>query len=213
MFYPRKVAEISARLQQILGQAVPVEPILYDPVDPPSESDSDDGSGGDDEWTASGKVLFQYGPDQTQCDGVQTAMWRLWIEEDLRQQASWVALTDQLVAHQKRQELETGAVAVYSASTTTSFSAKESSTSTYAVYLAVRLLEQEVNQIQNSFPNYYTLYYNDVWEWASDSEPDFCSKPSKSMNIRGAVPHFESPYPTTTITSLRASAILGPTSN
>lgn len=115
MFYPQEIAAITTRLKQILGQDVPVKPILYDPVDGPSEPDSGDGSDNDDEWTPSGRFLFQYDPDGTRCNGVQTAMWRLWIEDDPREQGSWPALTDQLVPRRKRQEIATGTVAVCSA--------------------------------------------------------------------------------------------------
>ena len=42
MFYPNQVVKIEDTLKNILGQHVPVELILYDPVDPPAEPDSDE---------------------------------------------------------------------------------------------------------------------------------------------------------------------------
>ena len=123
MFYPNKIIELEDTLTGILGQDVPVKLILYDPVDPPAESDSDGDSDEDVEWTPEGRLLFQYDPVQERCNGVQTAMWRLWIQDELREEDSWPATTDQLVAQRKREDIDTAA-AVCSASSTTSSSGK-----------------------------------------------------------------------------------------
>ena len=135
MFYPEKVVEMLDRLEEILGQDVPEEePILYDPVDDPDS---------DDEWTPAGRFLFQYDPNQTPCNGVQTAMWRLWVEGELLEQGSWDATNEQLVRRRKRQDLESASAAVCPASSTSSASP---SPSTFAIYLALKSVEEEVSQ-------------------------------------------------------------------
>lgn len=88
MFYPNQVNDITGRLKAILGQNVPVTPILYEPVDPPDESGSESGSEENYEWTPDGRFLFQYDPAQQFCNGVQTAMWKLWVEGEVREQGS-----------------------------------------------------------------------------------------------------------------------------
>lgn len=67
------------------------------------------------QWTSSGKALFQYDPVQTRCNGVQWAMVRLWVEDRplYSYQHYWVARAGQQVAppanpsqagNQKRQD-------------------------------------------------------------------------------------------------------------
>ncbi len=208
MFYPEKVREITDRLKEILGENVPVEPILYDPVDKPPEPDSDEGSDEDDEWTPDGRFLFQYDPNQMRCNGVQTAMWRLWIEGELLKQGSWDATNEQLVPRQKRQNLESASAAICPASSTISASP---SPSTFAIYLALKSVEEEVNQPNGLPPEVYFEYFDEVWEMTGDSEPDYCNIPTRSMVISGATPNANKPYPTTTITSLQPSGTSGPT--
>ncbi len=203
MFYPKKVGEITDRLKEILGQNVRVEPILYDPVDKPPEPDSDE----DDEWTLDGRFLFQYDPNQMRCNGVQTAMWRLWIEGELLKQGSWDATNEQLVPRQKRQNLESASAAICPASSTSSASP---SPSTFAIYLALKIFEEEVSQPNGLPPEDYVEYLDEVWEKTGDSEPDYCDKPSRSTIISRATPNVNKPYPTTTVTSLQPSGTSGP---
>lgn len=210
MFHPEQVGEITDKLKEILGQNVPLEPILYDPVDKPPEPDSDDGSHEDDEWTPDGRFLFQYDPNQMQCNGVQTAMWRLWIEGELLKQGSWDATNEQLVPRQKRRDLESAGAAVCSASSTSPASPPPS---TFAIYLALKSLEKEVIQ-PNGLPiESYVELYDEAWEITGDSEPDYCDTPTRSTVISGAIPIINNPYPTTTITSLQPSGTSGPTCN
>ena len=209
MFYPEQVGEITDNLKEILGQNVPVEPILYDPVDKPPEPDSDDGSDGV-EWTPEGRFLFQYDPLQMRCNGIQTAMWRLWIEGELLEQGSWDATNEQLVPRQKRQNLESAGAAICPASSTVSPSP---SPSTFAVYLALKSVEEEISQPNGLPPDVYFEYDDEVWEIAGDLEPDYCDTPTRSTRISGATPNINKPYPTTTITSLQPSGTSGPTCN
>lgn len=218
IFYPNQVNDISGRLKAILGQNVPLTPILYEPVDPPDESGSESGSEEDYEWTPDRRFLFQYDPAQQFCNGVQTAMWKLWVEGEVREQGSWTARNDQLVARRKRQESATEAAAVCSASSTSSASstrsssAKEPSGSTYADYLALKILNQEVVNQPNGLPPIDDLeYYYEVWEIDGDSKPDYCDNPTRSMSFSGATPDTQKPYPTVTITSLQPSGTSGPT--
>ena len=205
MFYPEKVVEITDRLEEILGQNVPVERILYDPMDKSSESDSED-----DEWTPAGRFLFQYDPNQMRCNGVQTAMWRLWNEGELQEQGSWDATNEQLVPRQKRQILESASAAACPASSTSSASP---SLSTFAIYLALKRVEEEVSQPNGLPPEVNIEYLDEVWEMTGDSEPDYCDNPTRSTMIGGATPNVDRPYPTTTITSLQPSGTSGPTCN
>lgn len=210
MFYPQKVVKIEDTLKGIFGQDIPVELILYDPVDPPAEPDSDGDSDGDVEWTPEGRLLFQYDPVQQRCNGVQTAMWRLWIEDELREEDSWQATGDQLVAQRKREEIDPVAAAVCSASMTTSSSEPKS---TGSIYLALKLLQLEIVNTPNGLPpDEDVLYFDEIWEVDGDSEPDYCDNPTISMQINGGVtPDLENPWPTTTITGLQPSGISGPT--
>ena len=66
------------------------------------------------DWTSSGKALFQYDPVEARCDGVQWAMVRLWVEDRplYSYKHYWVARPGQVVAapappaggNQKRQD-------------------------------------------------------------------------------------------------------------
>lgn len=60
------------------------------------------------EWTSSGKALFQYDPVETRCNGVQWATVRLWVEDRplWAYRHYWVARANQVVAggNQKRQD-------------------------------------------------------------------------------------------------------------
>lgn len=202
MFYPDKVRDITDRLMDILGQNVPVEPILYDPVD----LGSDDGSGEDNDWTPEGRFLFQFDPNQMRCNGVQTAMWRLWIEGELLEQGSWDATNDQLVARRKREEIETTAAAVCPASSTSS---AFPSSSTFAIYLALKIIEQEISQTNGLPPEEYIQYFDEVWEIAGNAQPNYCNTPTMSYIISGRT--LDKPAPTTTITGLQPSGTSGPT--
>lgn len=207
MFYPNQVVKIEDTLKIILGQDVPVELILYDPVDPPAEPDSDGDSDEDVEWTPEGRILFQYDPVQQRCNGVQTAMWRLWIEDELREEDSWEATGDQLLAQRKREEFET--MPACSASSTTSSSGKKP---TGSIYLALKLVQQELVNGPNGLPPEEDVqYFDEVWEIDNDSAPNYCDNPTKSMPISGATPNTENPWPTTTITGLQPSGTSGPT--
>ena len=208
MFYPDQVGEITDRLREILGQTVPVKPILYDPVDKSDESDSDDGSTEDEDWTPDGRFLFQYDPDQMRCNGVETAMWRLWIEGELLEQGSWDATNDQLVARRKREEIETVAASSCPASSTSS---APPSSSIFAVYLALGVVDLVINQPNGFLPQDEILYFDEVWEIAGDSTPDYCDTPTRSTLLSGRTPNTQKPYPTTKITSLRPSKTSGPT--
>ena len=208
MFYPNKVVQLEDTLTGMLGQDVPVKLILYDPVDPPAESDSDGDNDEDVEWTPDGRLLFQYDPVQERCNGIQTAMWRLWIQDELREEFSWPATTDQLVAQRKREEIETAA-AVCSASSTTSSSGK---TPTGSIYLALIVLQEEVLDEPNGLtPEDDVQYFDEVWEIDGDSKPDYCDNPTWSTLITGGTPNIENPSPTTTITGLQPSGTSGPT--
>lgn len=107
MFYSNEIRDMTSKLKEILGQNVPVEPIVYVPEDPPDED-----SEADIDWTPNDKFLFQFDPNQMPCNSVQTAMWRLWIEGELLEQGSWSATNEQIVARRKRQEIGTATAAV-----------------------------------------------------------------------------------------------------
>ena len=142
------------------------------------------------------------------CNGVQTVMWRLYIEDKSLEQGSWVATNDQLVARRKREEIETVAASSCPASSTSSASP---SSSTFAVYLALKLVDSVINQ-PNGLPlQDEILYFDEVWEIAGDSTPDYCDTPTRTTLLSGATPNIEKPYPTTKITSLRPSKTSGPT--
>ena len=108
------------------------------------------------------------------CNGIQTAMWRLWIEGELLEQGSWDATNEQVVPRQKRQDLESAGAAIYPASSTVSPSP---SPSTFAVYLALKSLEEEISQPNGLPPDVYFEYDDKVWEIAGDLEPDYCYTP------------------------------------
>ena len=211
MFYPTQIVKIEDTLKRILSRDVPVELILYDPVDPPAEPDSDGGSDENFEWNPEGRILFQYDPVQQRCNGIQTAMWRLWIEDELREEGSWEATGDQLVAQQKkREEIET--MPACSASSTTSSSGRIKSTG--SIYLALKLVQQEmVNGPNGLTPEDDVQYFDEVWEIdGGDSAPNYCNdNPARSTPISGATPNTETPWPTTTITGLQPSGSSGPT--
>ena len=134
-------------------------------------------------------------------------MWRLWIEYEFREEDSWAATGDQLVAQRKREEIDS--MSACSASRTTSSSGKNP---TGSIYLALKLVQQELVNGPNGFiPEEDVQYSDEVWETDGDSAPNYCDNPTKSMAINGATPNTESPRPTTTITGLQPSGSSGPT--
>lgn len=276
MFYPNQIGNMTDRLTEILGQNALVKPIVYAPEEQPDEPDSDDGSDEDVDWTPKGRFLFQYNPNQMRCNGVQTAMWKLWVEGELRERGSWTATNDQLIARRKRQEIGTTVSAVCpvsgngSASSATSASSASSapsvssasiinsapstnlapsassaastslasstgsapstslasstssapstssaspSGSTFAIYLALKVYEQEVTEPNGFTPGNFLVYYDEVWETAGDSKPDYCDPPTRSTMVSGKAPSTDKPCPTATITSLQPSGTSGPTCN